>query len=192
MSTSPGIRNFPVRSMNPCPRDVEAGRALDRGDPIASDEDSHVGLNRAPSHVDHRHVIQHGFPWCCVLSSEQHRDCRDQAQRNESGEQCNHAVRVTRSSASTSTSSVTRAPRFFRTSLSEICMQISDDTHRRRPLSAAMFVCTQRVQASNASGRGHQPVANSVPDTQPNPPRSSKFLHGNELPVPLRASPSDP
>ena len=65
----PRNQEFSCEIDNPCTQNVEAGRALDGGDPIASDEDRHVALNRASSHVDHRHVIQHGF--CCVLSSEQ-------------------------------------------------------------------------------------------------------------------------
>ncbi len=35
------------------------------------------------------------------------------------------------------------------------------------------------------------PVAESVPNTQPNPRRNSKFIYGNELRVPFGAHPSD-
>ena len=41
------------------------------------------------------------------------------------------------------------------------------------------------------SCRGEQPVAEIVPNTQPNPRRNSKFIYGNELRVPFRAHPSD-
>lgn len=60
----PGNQELSGEIQDPRTRDVEAGCALDGGNPIASDENSHVALNRAPSHVDHGHVIQHGFLRC--------------------------------------------------------------------------------------------------------------------------------
>ena len=76
-------------------RDVQSVGWLDGGDPIALDTDSHVALKRTASHVNHRHVILHDLPTYLVLSEDQRRDCRDQAQRRQSGEPCKHGCRVT-------------------------------------------------------------------------------------------------
>ena len=52
------------------------------------------------------------------------------------------------------------------------------EDHNRQPaLSFPQSVETRALR------RGEQPVANSVPNSQPNPTRNSKSLHGNELPV---------
>ena len=65
--------------------------------------------------------------------------------------------------------------------LSEVCIHISDMLTRA---CAGMRRCSISCEDCRSRSRD-QPVANSVPNTQPLPRRSSKFRHGNELPVPL-------
>jgi hypothetical protein len=47
------------------------------------------------------------------------------------------------------------------------------------------FAVRSWVGVRRCSRCGDQPVANSVPNTQPHPRRNSQFLHGNGLPVPF-------
>jgi hypothetical protein len=74
--------------------------------------------------------------------------------------------------------------------LSEVCIHLSDSRGFQPEATSPQIVLQGGLCDNWFSGRRDQPVANSVSNTQPDPRRNSKFVHGNELPVPFRAAPS--